>query len=261
MQRLCICLFLLCSGFSSAQDFKRISCRFLCLNRAAPTPPLLNVADKGVAVACTIPTETLSPPIICHAKKNSIVFLSASERSPAATATIPANVTACILVFVAAAEHSSKLPWRVFVIEDSATNFPDGGALVANFHTQDIRFVVGENKPVMLHSGGVQGIVMPEKRDAFNMAQAVFQFQQNDTWRTASESMLHFLPGMRYLIFAHLDPVSGRPRISTYQDFTVAANPPATQPPATQPPTGRVKASAAGGPSPIALPSGPALAH
>jgi hypothetical protein len=52
------------------------------------------------------------------------------------------------------------------------------------------------------------------------MAQVVFQFQQGDTWRTASESLLRFLPGMRYLILAYVDPASGRPRIATYQDFT-----------------------------------------
>ena len=239
MRRLCFCLFLLCSVICSAQDFKKISCRFLCLNRAAPTPPLLNVADKGVEVACTIPTETPSAPIFCYANGTSISFLSASDRKPAATATIPANVNACILVFVDAAKAPNTLPWRVFVIEDTARNFPDGGAFVANFHTQDIRFVIGENKPIMLHSAGYQGVARPEKRDAFNMAPVAFQFQQNDTWRTASESMLRFLPGMRYLIFAYVDPASGRPRISTYQDFAAAAKPPTAKPPTAKPPAAR----------------------
>jgi hypothetical protein len=58
------------------------------------------------------------------------------------------------------------------------------------------------------------------------MAPVVFEFLQEDKWRTASESMLRFLPGMRYLIFAYLDPESGRPRIATYQDLRHVAKPP-----------------------------------
>ena len=52
-----------------------------------------------------------------------------------------------------------------------------------------------------------------------------FEFLQDDKWRTASESTVRFLPGMRYLIFAYMDPTSGRPRISTYQDIAPAETP------------------------------------
>jgi hypothetical protein len=225
MRHFYFCLFLLCPVFCNAQDFKKISCRFLCLNRATPTPPLLNVAEKGVEVSCTITTESPSPPIVCYAKGTSLSFLSAADRKPAAIATIPANVNACILIFVDAAKAPNTLPWRVFVIEDSAKNFPDGGAFVANFHSQDIRFVIGENK-IMLRPAGSHGFPRPEKRDNFNMAPVVFEFLQQDKWRTASESMLRFLPGMRYLIFAYVDPESGRPRISTIQDFRPVEKPP-----------------------------------
>ncbi len=64
---------------------------------------------------------------------------------------------------------------------------------------------------------------LPERRDDFRMAPVVVQFEQDGKWRTASESMLRFLPSIRYLIFAYVDPVSKRPRISTYQDFTPQA--------------------------------------
>ena len=90
--------------------------------------------------------------------------------------------------------------------------------MVANFCNQEIRFVIdGDN--ILLQSGKVHTCVRPTHRDAFNMASVVCQFQQDNTWNTASESLLRFAPGMRYLIFAYADPASGRPRLSTLQDF------------------------------------------
>ena len=71
----------------------------------------------------------------------------------------------------------------------------------------------------MLHAGSFHGYSKPEEIDSFNMAPVVFEFQQGDKWHTANESALRFLRGMRYLIFAYVDPVSGRPRINTYQDI------------------------------------------
>ena len=71
----------------------------------------------------------------------------------------------------------------------------------------------------MLHAAGANGYARPAERDAFNMSTVVFEVLENDKWRIANESALRFLPGMRYLIFAYTDPVSGRPRINTYQDF------------------------------------------
>jgi hypothetical protein len=138
-----------------------------------------------------------------------------------------------ILVFVNGAKTPNALPWRVFVIEDSDKIFPDGGAFVANFHSGDIRFIIGENK-IMLRPAGSHGFGLPKERDAFNMAPVVFQFQQEEEWITASESLLRFLPGMRYLIFAYVDPDSGRPQISTFQDvkpFTPPAAGPKDAPP------------------------------
>ena len=218
MRVLCLCLLLLGPGISNAQDSKKVFCRFLSLDSAKPPPPLLNYAEQGVEVPCTVNTNSLSPETACFTKGNILSFMSTSDRMPAATAMIPANVNAVILVFIAAPKAPNALPWRVFVIEDSPKNFPDGGAFVANFHNQDIRFIIGDSK-IMLHPAGFHGFAIPAKRDNFNMAPVVFEFLQNDKWRTASESMLRFLPGMRYLIFAYVDPPSGRPRIATFQDF------------------------------------------
>jgi hypothetical protein len=232
MRTICICLLLLGPVLSVAQDAKdpkKVTCRFLCLEGSTPPPPLINITDKspdkGAEVTCTVPTNGLSPAIFCDAKGDTLNFIFSTDRTPAATVRIPPKGNAFILVFVAAAKAANTLPWRVFVIEDTPKNFPDGGAFVANFHNQDIRFLIGTSK-LMLHPEGFHGFARPDPRDAFNMAPVVFEFQQQDTWRTASESMLRFLPGMRYLIFAYVDAASGRPSISTYQDFRPFSKPP-----------------------------------
>ena len=222
LARLLVLLLAPLSGL--AQQDAKVSCRFLALEGGKLPPALVNVAADGTEIPCAVPANTISPETVCSARDGSIQFLSAGDRKPAATAKLPANLKHAILVFVAAPNAAAALPWRVFVIEDSAKNFPEGGAFVANFHQQDIRFVIGENK-TMLKPGGSHGFPRPEKRDEFNMAPVIFQFQQKDSWVTASETMLRFVPGMRYLVFAFVDPASGRPRISTYQDFKRAAEP------------------------------------
>jgi len=61
------------------------------------------------------------------------------------------------------------------------------------------------------------------ERDPFNMAPVIFEFLQGDQWRTANESTLRFLPGIRYLIIAYVDHDSGRPRVSPLQDLARSA--------------------------------------
>jgi hypothetical protein len=75
----------------------------------------------------------------------------------------------------------------------------------------------------MPKAAGAHGYAMPKERDDFNMAPVIFEFRHGEKWRIANESSLRFLPGMRYLIFAYLDPVSGRPRINTCQDLAEPA--------------------------------------
>lgn len=218
------CVFWFCllifSGVSGvAQEETKISCRFLCLEATAP-PLLVCTSASGLEIECKVPSGSISKETTCYAASNTVTFLSKDDRKPAATAKIPANVTRAIFVFVSGPKTPDALPWRIFVIEDSTKNMPDGGAFVVNFHNQDIRCVVGEAKN-QLRPAGSLGIPLPEKRDDFNMAPVAIQFQVGDAWRNASETMLRFLPGMRYLIFAYLDPASGRPKVNTFQDTKV----------------------------------------
>lgn len=204
-----------------AQDLRPVHCRFLCFGGTDDSATVLAVSDNGDEVSCPLSSSSISHPVFCHARNNKITFLSPGDRKPAAMATIPAQTKSVILVFVKAVpKHGTATPpWQVVVVHDSAKSFPDGGAYIANFHAKDIRFVIGEHKG-MLRPAEAHGYAQPDTRDAFNMAPVVFQFLHEGKWRTANESALRFIPGIRYLIFAFTDPVSGRPRIRTYQDAT-----------------------------------------
>ena len=209
-----------------AQEGRPVACRFLSFGGTGQDTAAIAISDKGGEIRCPLSSSQLSGKIVCSAKNNSIGFISPADRKPLATATIPAGVNAALLVFVQApkkADAPADAPsWRVMVIEDSPKNFPDGGVFVANFYRNDIRFVIGEHKG-MLHSAGSSGYAMPKERDDFNMSPVIFEFEQDGKWRIANESSLRFLPGMRYLVFAYVDPASGRPRINTYQDIAPAA--------------------------------------
>lgn len=202
-----------------------VDCRFLCLAGTPPPPPMVNPGDAGQEATVSVPVNVLSPVIRCFADRGTIRFLAADDQRPVASAAIPAGVDAVVLVFlpVAAAEGAPPT-WQVMVIEDSPTKFPDGGAFVANLYNGEIRFVIGEHRN-LLPRGGSHGFRRPQQRDPFNMAPVIVQFQDGETWRTASESTLRFTPGSRFLILAYVDPGSGRPRVATFPDIRPARDP------------------------------------
>ena len=66
----------------------------------------------------------------------------------------------------------NELPLAV-VFEDSAKNFPNGGAFVANFHNKDIRFLTGNqvfsiifsDTPKAMHRRPITSGTIPSARD------------------------------------------------------------------------------------------------
>ena len=216
---------LLATSIAGAQEARPVLCRFLSFGGPGKAMTAISLSDKGAETACAMSSAQISPPVTCFAKNNSISFLSKDDRKPLANARIPDGVDKAILVFITTPGKAAASPaWKIMVIADSPKNFPPGGAFIANFYNKDIRFIIGEHKG-MLRPGGSHGYAMPEERDTFNMAPVVFEFQTGDKWRIANESSLRFLPDLRFLIFAYVDPVSGRPRINTYQDVPPPAPP------------------------------------
>jgi len=209
-----------------AQDSARpAGCRVLGTEGATPPGAPLCSGGKGGNVPCTVPANAPSAATVCFTKGDKLNFLSATDRKPVATATIPATVKSAILLFLPAAQAQAPLPWRVFVINDSPKTFPDGGAFVANFYHKDIRFIIGEHR-ILLRPATSHACVRPTQRDDFNMAQVAFEFQQEESWRSVSETLLRFLPDMRYLVIAYVDPTSGRPRLFVSTDLAPAPVPP-----------------------------------
>lgn len=218
MRLLSLLLILIHPLVAMADEGRMVNCRFACLDRNSPPPPMLTFSGDGVEIPVSVPTRKISAVTPCFSKNNTVNFLSPGDRTLLAAATIPGNAKSVVLIFVASPKTATSLPWRIFVIEDTDKNLPDGGAYVANFYNQRIRLVIGENK-IMLRPAGSHAVSMPTKRDNFNMSPVVFQFQKGDTWMDASESMLRFIPGTRYLMFAFMDATNGRPRIITLQDL------------------------------------------
>ncbi len=223
MRSILLSTLFLVSALTGAEDLRQINCRFLSFGGNGELASAIALSGKGEEIICPLSETRISSKVVCFAKNNAISFLSATDRKPLATATIPAGVNSALLVFVrnsSGADAKSPPAWRVFIIDDDKKNFPKGGAYIVNFYNKDIRFIIGEHKG-MLQPAGAHGYAMPTERDTFNMAAVVFEFLQGEKWRPASESALRFLPGIRYLMIAFVDPISGRPSVKTYQDLTL----------------------------------------
>ena len=210
-------------GPCRADESRPVFCRLVTFACQPPPPAMCVLSEKGGELPCQANDMQLSPPVKCPATRDQIHIVSTNEHKPLATATIAHTVTRAILILVPGAKGAAE-PYRALVIEDSENNFPDGGAFVANFYNKDVRMLIGE-KTTLLHAGGESSFPRPAKRDPFNMAPVVFQFQQDGEWRTANESMLRFLKGIRYLMISYVDPASGRPRIATIQDIAPVVAP------------------------------------
>jgi len=223
MRALFLLTLILSTALLTAEETRSVNCRFLAFGGPATVNTVIASGGAGVEINCPLPSVELSKKVVCQAKDNVIQFLSTADKKPVGKAAIPSDMKSALLVFVPATGPEGADPkspsWRVLVIPDNAKTFPDGGVYVANFYNGDIRFVIGEHKG-MLHAAGNHGYAMPTVLDDFNMAPVVFELQQGEKWRVASESRLRFLPETRYLIFAYADAATGRPKISTFRDLT-----------------------------------------
>lgn len=217
MRALSICLLLITQALLHAEDGITVTCRFLSLDTKA-LPPMLAPSTGGAEAELIVPTSALSEPIACFSKTDTLTFFAAADHKPLATAKIPANIKSAILCFVPAGTATNSLPWRIFIVENSPKNCPPGGVFVANFHSQDIRFVIGETK-LILHPGSTYGVPMPTKRNEGNMASVMFQFQKGDAWVGATDTMLRFLPRISYFMFASMDATTGRPQVTSFQNI------------------------------------------
>jgi len=206
--------FLLWFAGASTGSARDVSCRFLFPLSEPPSLFAPTGGDNQVRIEAF--EGQISEAVNCAVDDDLLIFTDSIGGKPQAQARVPVTAVKLILVFIPLSKPGS-LPYSVMVIEDSATGFPDGGGFIANFQPQEIRFILGEHK-LMLRSGATHAVTKPMKVDSFNMAPILFEFRKEEKWRTASESMMRFVPGLRYLMLCYLDPQSGRPIVSTFQD-------------------------------------------
>jgi hypothetical protein len=93
------------------------------------SPSLITSSGTGDEITCPISDNQISPKVVCFAVRNSIEFLSATDRKPFATTVIPSKVKFALLVFVKMQPKpgaSAALPaWRVAVTDaDPVSNRP-----------------------------------------------------------------------------------------------------------------------------------------
>jgi hypothetical protein len=202
-------------GFQTS-GAREVKCRFLCFQ--TQPPPFVTLNSKGEPIPIALGPDEISTSVVCNADEgNHIPLIDPLDLKKAIGAvTVPAGSKAAIIIFLPVAADEPPAS-KILVIDDSPEKFPDGGAFVANFQTQEIRFTIGERK-LMLKAGTTCAVPKPEQVDDFNMAPVVFEFRKDEKWRTARESTQRFLPGIRYLMFCYIDPQSGRPRVSTFED-------------------------------------------
>lgn len=220
----CLTAFALCRSVAGAQEARTVNCRLMWFD-SAPPPQLIQLAAHGAEVAIELRNRALGDPVECLAEGESMNFVDAAKREPAAIARIPAGVRDALLVIIPGNAAADALPYQVMVVDGSPQSFPDGGAFVANLYRGDIRVRVGKERK-RIEAGGSQAFALPDERDAFNMAPVSTEFRQTDTWRRVSESRLRFVPGLRYLILTYVDPASHRPRVATFPDVKPAEPPP-----------------------------------
>lgn len=196
-----------------------MECRFLLFPPGEELASLVVKTSETESITCPISSSGISETVPCPVTGNRLQLYSGDEKI--ATATIPGTAKSVIVVMLKTPGAENADPeWKALVIDDRKKNFPKGGAYVSNFYSGDIRFVIGEHLGT-LKPGGSYGYDMPKKRDDFNMAPVIVQFLHEGNWIIANESALRFLPQVRYLVFAFVDPSSGRPRIMTYRDLKV----------------------------------------
>ena len=213
-------LFLLSASFLlnlSAQELNPVECRFLAVTERPDT--VVNLVGGGKDITVKMVKNSISAPLECFTVDGVLKFVDVNGK-PLASTPIPKKIKKTFIVFF---KVPNKDLWKIIPFEDSPEEFPKGGAHVINLHADQIRFVIGKTKEV-LPSLSSKGVPMPTDLTEFNMAPVVFQFKnKQDKWINGKETAYRFLPDIRYLLIAYIDPDNGRPRVKTFRD---SYNPP-----------------------------------
>lgn len=225
MRAILLPLILVFTPTLQAGSARTVDCRLIKLGTGGNLTAVVVAPDNGNEIKCPLPTGKVSGKVTCPVVNDAIPFLSYSDKSPVATAAIPAGMKSALLVLsqTKATEKETRdgqtppPTWRILVIDDSGKNLGKGGGLVANCTSAEMRFAIG-GKQEILPSMASGVFKMPKERNDFNMAPVKCEIRRGDKWVVTRENPLRFLPDICYFIFSYQDARSGRPRVHIVQD-------------------------------------------
>lgn len=135
--------------------------------------------------------------------------------SLAATVKIPAGPSRLIVIIVPAVQGTP--PYRMLVVDDTATSFPWGESKAVNLTPVDFALEVGGQK-VLLPGGKITAVPKVTKVDEYNRAQTSFYYKQGDQWVVATEREMAYASSLRrvFLIYKTLGALA--PDVRTLVD-------------------------------------------
>lgn len=194
-----------------------VECRLLWCDPQQEAPALVHADPENTLQPLALAALRIQPPVLLYPREGTIRLFHADDRSAACTVKIPSAVRRALMLLMPGETRRSL---RAVLVDDAPGRVPDAGACVVNLSKVHIRLALGEHR-ALIAPGADHPLACPQERDDFNMAQVLFQFERDGSWRTASETRLRFAPGMRHLILAEHDARSGRPRVRTFTDAAV----------------------------------------
>ena len=176
----------------------------------------LTLAEEGLTDSQKIPVENGSLNFFTTATvdpKNPVAGL-------AATVKVPAGPSRLIVIIVPATQQGTP-PYRMVLLDDSATSFPWGESKAVNLTPVDFALEVGGQK-VLLLGGKITAVPKVDKVDEYNRAQTNFYYKKRDQWVVAAEREMTYVNGLRRVFVIYKTPGTLAPDVRTLVDQTPA---------------------------------------
>jgi hypothetical protein len=143
--------------------------------------------------------------------------LQFADGQQAAQAKVPGKWTSAIAIIVPGPGSDAALPYRMLLLDDSATTFPWGTSQAVNLLGSDSEITAGELK-LTLEAGKITPVPAVRQRDELNIAQTNFRCKVDGQWVLFAERQLQYVDDTRRVFLIHAIPGSQRPFVTTLLD-------------------------------------------
>lgn len=193
-----------------------------------PVHPIAELfyADKtGAIVQLTFRPADLTQPLFMMPVNETLVLYDKATIDPdnpsasvAASVKLPPELKRAMVV-VLPAPAGEKPAYRMVVIDDSATAFPQGESRVLPLVGVETAIQAGEHR-IPIHPGKIGSVPPVKKVNEFNMAQTNFYYKQGEAWVAFTERQLQFFDAYRRIFIIHATPGALQPTVTTIVDTT-----------------------------------------